>query len=479
MSKFISSAAIALILSCSIGWSVTTASAETYYPECNDGVDNDRDNAVDFPNDPDCSSISDTREGSETALGMDISVSDGRQYVGVGRPVTYSIILRPLYKEGSKTVNVELFLPEGVTFQSASNGGNVASGRVFWSGIVVNASQGQVVLSATGVPSETLKDGQTLTSRAIVDGIERTDTSLINYQLIEPGDQFRVSLDDGKQYIQPNGTSTYKLSVKNISNVASATDVKVSLPYVGLIAEVSDFPKIDHQYIIWPNIVLGPGETRLFTFSITFERKLIDGYPMRIRAQAGNAYSVDQTVVRYGVPGNEYNLSMSTDAKSITRGSQIQYRIVLKNDTPYIGANVPVTASLPLYSEFVSATEGGTWDGTNVRWQGLEVGPHGKRMLTYTIRVRNDAPMGAGLLASAYTKDDMVRTTVRVSDTGTQYAYNDAFTPETSNDGVIDPNTGYRMPRTGADLSAIAGGILSLVAGASTMLNRRKFLTLL
>ncbi len=476
MPQFFLSAFAFVLIAMSFSLSSEGVMAQTYYPECNDGVDNDRDGIVDYPNDADCTSISDTREGSDSLLGIDVTVSDGRQYVGPNRPVTYNVILRSLAKEGYKTVNVDLYLPEGITFQNASNGGYVTNGRIHWDGVIVNASQGQVILSATGQVSEYLKDGQVLTTRAVVDGLERTDTSLVNYQIIEPGEQFRVNIDDGKQYIQPNGTSRYTLTVKNISNVASATDVRVTLPYVALVTEASDYPKKENQAMTWSNIVLGPGETRTFSFTVQFERNLIDGYPMRIRAEAGKAYSVDQTVVRYGVPNKSYDLSMSTNATHATRGKLVTYTITLRNDTPYIGVNVPVTASLPLYSEFVSATEGGTWDGTNVRWQGLQVAPNGKRILAYTIRVRNDAPMGASLLASAYVKEEMIRTTVRVSpEEGVQYAYNDQSDSAAQSSGIIDPTTGYRMPRTGADLSAIAGGILSLIAAGSTVMQRRKF----
>ena len=67
--------------------------------------------------------------------------------------------------------------------------------------------------------------------------------------------------------------------------------------------------------------------------------------------------------------------------------------------------NENVNVPLPVYSEFVDATEGGVWDGSNVRWSSLAIAPNDERVLTYKVRVRSDSPLDHPLMVSVSSHD--------------------------------------------------------------------------
>lgn len=463
----------------------STTNPSGYYAQCGDGADNDRDGKVDYPDDTDCTSVNDTQEGPHYNLGITTTVTDNRTQVAPGRPISYNIVLRPNFTDGYRTVNVDLYLPAGVTFTSASHGGVVTTGRIHWDSIAVNAREGAKVLTVSAAVSQYVKDGQILTTRAIVEGQETIDTSTISYLAIDAGAQFRMTLDDGKQYVLPGDEVVYTLKVKNVSNLISATDVKVLLPVLSeFLRADGDYKKDDLQTIVWKNTVFQPGEEKIFGFTVKIDRSTLKNYTIRVRATAGSVTTADSTIVHIGAPDKAVTISV-TDGLTVVEKGQLQtVRISLHNNSSFVATNLAVTGALPLYTDFVSADQGGTWDGTNVRWNGLQVTANTTRVLTYTLRIRKDAPMGERILASAalggsVTRDAsaiqsmIVRDTTRtvpnsaIAATPTLYAFGDE---------PMDPATGITMPRTGADMVTIFGAGIGMLASASAFFTRRKIL---
>ncbi len=463
----------------------TSTNPSGYYAQCGDGTDNDRDGKVDYPDDTDCTSVNDTQEGPHYNLGITTTVTDNRTQVAPGRPISYNIVLRPTFTDGYRNVNVDLYLPNGVVFTNASNGGVITTGRVHWDSVAINAREGAKVLTVNASVSEFVKDGQIFTTRAVVEGQETIDTSTVSYLAIDPGAQFRMNLDDGKQYSLPGDENVYTLKVKNISNLTSATDVKVLLPVLSeFLRADGDYKKDDLQTIIWKNTVFQPGEEKIFSFTVKIDRSTLKDYVIRVRATAGSVTTADTTIIRLGAPAKAVTLSI-TDGTIIAERGQLQtIHITLRNSSSYVATNLAVTGALPLYTDFVSADQGGTWDGTNVRWNGLQVTANATRTLSYTLRIRKDAPLNERLVASAalggtLSRDASASQNLIVRDS-TRVVPNAAIASADSNlyalGDQIDPATGITMPRTGADMADVAGAAFGLAASASAFFTRRKIL---
>lgn len=448
------------------------ASADVFYPACSDGADNDHDGFVDYPADPDCTSVNDNNESAHYNLGVTANVTDGRSQVAPGRPVTYTVTLRPNFTDSFRQVSVDLYLPTGVVFVNASDGGVITVGRVHWDTVSVNTREGVKVLTVNANVSEFMKDGDNLVTRLVVDGQETTDTSVVSYSSIEPGDQFRLNMTATKQYALPGDTIDYTLKLSNISNLLSATNLQVTLPPLADFLEASDYPTYDMQTLMWKNIQLAPGQERTYTFSLKLDRSSHDGYVFKVRAQAGNVFATQFVTTRINLPAKAISTSVINTQPLTQRGQLVTYKVLVKNSTSFVGTNMTANAAIPLYGQFVSADNGGYFDGSNVRWKGLIVEPNSTRVLSYTIRVRNDAPMGEALTgsATANNRTNIARDTTRVVPAGTQQvAYNyDGFALGDISDGIV-------MPRTGADAGALGVILTTGLAAAGTLLQRRKF----
>ena len=65
------------------------------------------------------------------------------------------------------------------------------------------------------------KAGQYLVARALSEGAESTDTSLVEEYVAQAADQFRVSITDGKDFILPNSKLTYTTRVRNMRSMSA------------------------------------------------------------------------------------------------------------------------------------------------------------------------------------------------------------------------------------------------------------------
>jgi len=78
-------------------------------------------------------------------------------------------------------------------------------------------------------------------------------------------------------------------------------------------------------------------------------------------------------------------------------GDVLEYEIAIHNAETKLATEVDVDAALPQYTEFVAASEGGTWTGNGIRWNNLTVSPKGDRLLGLKLRIRSDAPIGTAV----------------------------------------------------------------------------------
>ncbi|MBM3227716.1 DUF11 domain-containing protein, partial [Candidatus Peribacteria bacterium] len=149
---------------------VPTAAAQscTTCVQCNDGLDNDGDGFIDFPNDPGCSSATDNDESNPLTADLSITKS-GPSSVALGGVVSYTLTAT---NDGPNTANSVTFqdpIPTGLTFAPGSSSSNcVQNGsNILCNNITLTNGQSATMTVAFNVPT-TFACGGTIQNQATV-----------------------------------------------------------------------------------------------------------------------------------------------------------------------------------------------------------------------------------------------------------------------------------------------------------------------
>lgn len=366
------------------------------HSQCSDGQDNDNDGRVDYPQDDDCSNLDDDFEGLGLS-GNFITVTDGKESVSPGGNMVYVITLKQ-QRQDARVVNVDFHLPHQGNIVSASDSGDVRESHVRWTNISVYKNVTRTItVNANVKPEATV--GQYMVARALVSGEEATDTTLIENYVAPQNDTFKVSITDGREFITPGQNLTYTVRVKNTSSTTKTSDVRASMPYMSDFLTISEGGIRDSYNVTWKNVTLEPGVEKVFSYTAQVDRDAVDRFAIRARAYVGTISALDETVVRFGLPYNAITTSISDNRNTAEIGQLLTYVIKATNTSDVVGTQVAISANMPQFGEFVSATEGGISDGNNVRWLIAQIAPKDTRTFSYTVRVRSDAPLDAILTA--------------------------------------------------------------------------------
>lgn len=390
---------------------VETAHAD--YTQCADGIDNDRDGRTDYPEDDNCSSIDDTTEWADN--GVFVSVTDNRDTVSPGEAVIYIITLKQ-QRDDVALMDVMFHIPfqSGITYLSDDgsiiNGG--ATGR--WIKVAVFKNNTRR-LSVHAVISPYAKPEQLLVTRVTANGSTASDTTLVSTAgraIPYPENQLQVSISDHRDNAGPGDVLDYLVTVRNPERTGTTVHVRVKIPVALQVTDARDADFIGNE-IVWQNVTLDPGQEKTFSFRAVVDTRAPRSYAIQVVARAGNVVAYDRTVTG----GSPYNLfaTITDNRDTANRGDLLTYAIHIDNTAGRLDPDANINASLPIHGEFVSATEGGTWDGRNVRWMHIQVAPGGSRDLMFTVRVRSDAPdatlLRATALVQGFTTSDITQVT--------------------------------------------------------------------
>jgi len=367
------------------------------HSECSDGIDNDGNGLIDYPQDTGCFTPDDDYEGPHLT-GNFVSVTDHRDTVRPNDSVVYLINLKQ-QRDNYRDMNVLLHLPFQANIVSASDGGEVSPGYVRWTNVSVNKNVTRTLQVNVNI-SPDAQPGQYLLAEAKVPGMTATDTTLVQESVQPQANHYFLSLTDNHEYALPGENLTYTVRVRNDGSQTTVSDLHLALPYETYFISASNNGVRDSYNVTWRSVSLEPGETKTFTAAAQVDYRTTNKMIIRSRAYIGPVSDLDQTVILIGLPYNAITTSITDNRTSAQVGDILTYTVIVKNNSSVPGINVALDASLPHYGEFVSATEGGYWDGKNVRWLGLQVQPNGTRTLQYSVRVRSDTPQGAVMLAS-------------------------------------------------------------------------------
>lgn len=395
----VSIGAVALVLSMSFTGLFALTTQETFanHTQCSDGIDNDNDGMADYPQDDDCQNLDDDYEGANLT-GNFVTITDGHEKVQAGEAVVYVITLKQ-QRDTTRNVNVTFHLPHQANIVGASDGGSIIDGTtVRWTNVSVYKNVTRALTVNVNV-NPSASNGQYLVARVNVDGSEATDTTLIEEFVTAASDTYRVSITDGRDFIQPETNLTYTIRVRNTSTQSRTTDVRASMPYTTNFLSASGNARRDSYNVTWKDELFQPNEEKMYTFTTRVDRDATDRTSIRARAYVGTVNAMDETIVRFGVPYDAVSATITDNRNTAEIGQILTYTIRVSNNSDLVATQVAVNASTPAFAEFVSATEGGYSDGNNIRWLIIQIAPHDTRTLSFSARVRSDAAINSILTA--------------------------------------------------------------------------------
>ncbi len=430
------------------GFSLTTEQTKAIHTECSDGLDNDGDRKSDYPQDDDCESLDDDYEGI-SHTGNFITLTDGKEEVQQSGALVYVITLKQ-QRETSRNVNVDFHIPFQGNIVSASDGGSVTDHDVRWTNVSVYKNATRTLQVHVNVrPDAPL--GQYLVARVRSNGDEVTDTTLVTEVKQKSTIDYSVSVSDGEEFVQPGEELTYTVRVRNTGEEMMTSDVRLNLPSSIYFISASDGGVQQSYTVVWPQMVFEPGTTRILSAKVQVDPRAHNRISILARANVGGASDTDHTTINIGVPKKMITATITDNRETAKVGETVTYNIYVKNNhNSLVATNVAVDAGLPRFGQFASATDGGYFDGTNVRWVIVQLAPGENRLLQFSAKIRPDAEEGATLVASAVADGAngvIVRDTTTVSRYGSSVKQQPLFR-KTADRGEVFPGGSIRYTLT-------------------------------
>ena len=372
--------------------SVPAYSVNAASTECADGIDNDFDGLIDYPQDSECLSLHDNSEGP-TGRGLFIEVYDGLDTVKQSGNITYTIKLQN-ERIKQREIDVRLFIPHQTNYLSASNGGYRDGDYVIWRNVTVYSGRERELYVNVSVKPRTPID-LLVVAEVVSEGQKVFDTTRVvegkAQQNLHP---VKLSVSDGRAYAEPREKLTYKIVVDNSAGETKEYRLQATVPSHLEYNSASGNPEKKSKNVTWPETTISAGDMHEYILTATVDRDVQDGIPVQLRVSTAEGFASDTTSINKGLLDTAFNVHVTDGYSTITSENIVTYKIFVKNRTSKLATEVDVNNALPSYTEFVSASEGGYWTGTNIRWQGLTISPNGERTLTVSARIRKDAPLG-------------------------------------------------------------------------------------
>ncbi|MDD5103409.1 MAG: hypothetical protein PHX93_03335 [Candidatus Peribacteraceae bacterium] len=332
-----------------------------------------------------------------------LTLTDGVDSVQPGGSLTYVVTVRSDSQNVTLT-DVTLTLPAYANLVEASDAGRREGNTIVWNNVAVNPVVGRRLVVGVSVDPYA-EIGGAMTAEATCEGERIADRTVIAGSRVVPlPPEIRLRISDGKDYAGPDEELRYVLTVENLSDFDRTFDLRGELPSsVSFLAATGQYQE-QNGSISWTDQLIRAGDMRTFEIMVAVEHDVVDFATIVFKASVDGFPASDTTVVQRQPVVEGFNITVSDGLTSVTPASSVSYQIHLRNDGDILATGLSLSAALPVYAEFMEASNGGVWTGNNVRWENLTVSPHGERVLTVDAHVRTDAPLGATLRMTAETQ---------------------------------------------------------------------------
>lgn len=342
---------------------------------------------------------------SASSEGISISVTDGRKTIHAGGTLIYALHVSNQSGD-TETVDIEFDVPDYTTIISPSNGGELRSGKVYWSNMTMSPNSNVVLnVQVTLVPN--IEDGTVLTATAYADDVRSTDTTVIGTSVI-PQKSFKVSVTDNKKTVSPTEEITYTATVKNVSNTDEVTDVHFSLSQFVTIVDIDSDARVNNNSVTWYNVELPAGTSKTYVIDGHVERFAAEYYLLTTKLQAGGVTATDLTSVQTNVEDLMNNDDDANDAKikfsvypdstEVLPGGRIRYSVSVRNaDSTKVNDLVATVKFDPSVAVLLNAGKAEKVNASTLQWDVPSLAAGETWRTTFELALVDGLPLGTSI----------------------------------------------------------------------------------
>ncbi|MDY6986725.1 MAG: hypothetical protein SWQ30_01605 [Thermodesulfobacteriota bacterium] len=364
--------------------------------------------------DPECE---DTPVGCGLVVTKDDGVPEG-EWVKQGDNISYALCVENLTPFALHSVTLTDGLPAETDFVSASDAGTYQSGphTVTWNIGTLSAGEKRCVDLVVNVKSET-PSGTVVRNSCVADSDETGPTDPV-IEETPVGDNLVVSKNDGMEddeWVEPGDNITYDLCVENLTPF-SVTDTTVTdtLPAETDFVSASDqgeYHQSTHT-VTWNLGTLVAGEIRCIDLVVNVSTLTPFGTTVTNTCYADSAETdptdpvTEETAVGDGLVVSK-NDGMG-QGEWVEPGDNITYGLCVTNLTPFDVHNATLTDSLPDETDFVSASNGGSYNSSThtVTWDLGTLAQSQEQCVDLVASVKTSTPLGTVVVNSCVADSD-------------------------------------------------------------------------
>ncbi|MBP1929387.1 putative repeat protein (TIGR01451 family)/fimbrial isopeptide formation D2 family protein [Methanolinea mesophila] len=247
---------------------------------------------------------------------------------------------------------------------------------------------------------------------------EYTFPPLVCYHILEaefePGGNITINKTSDQEIVSPGEVFTYHISYGNLRPFPAydATIIDI-LPEELEFVSASGGGVFNGTAVIWDLGDLDPGETGMVNLTVEVEEDIESATIIN----CATIYAEDLTPVTSCTEVSVYRLELEKESSVMQAvpGQEYVYTLVFENPGDNPVTNVTITDALPPELIFISASAGGTFDGTSVNWTIGSIPAMGVGEVNFTVRVKDSVQSGILILnCGVITSDQTVPRTACV-----------------------------------------------------------------
>lgn len=300
---------------------------------------------------------------------LSLSAAASQSVATAGQPLAYTLKYANVGGATASNTTLTATLPEGVSFVSASDGGTATGNQVTWPlGFVTAASAGtrSITVTVTAAPGSVLAaTSSTLTAFSVAPAT----ASLPVLNVVAPPNA-QISVTPSTTSAAVNSYLTYTIVYSNTGGSAAVTTVlQDALPSNTTFVQASMGGTYDSTTgnVRWNLATLVPGQGGALSFTVQVGGSAggtISNSSCSISAANMPAVSAAAAAVSVTV-ASPLTVSIVAAPSPVVRGTQINAVVQYRNSGAS-ATNVVIKVPLPADATFLSATSGGTSDGSGV-----------------------------------------------------------------------------------------------------------------
>jgi uncharacterized repeat protein (TIGR01451 family) len=342
---------------------------------------------------------------------MSLVLADSPDPVQAGANLTYTLTYSNAGSTGATGVSISATVPANTTFVSATAGGANASGNVTWNVGAVGAGASGSVQMVVHVMSP-LASGTILPSGAAT--VDCAETSPVGATgtttTVASAPVLGIVKSDSPDPVQAGSNLTYTLSYANSGNAnATSTVMTDTVPANTVFVSATNGGTLSGATITWNLGTLAAGGAGSAQVVVRVVSPLANGTTI-----TSGACSIDSAQTS-AVPGASITTAVASSPAlgvgatatpdPVEAGSNITYTVSYSNGGNAVSTGTVLSATLPVNTTFVSASNGGIVGSGTVNWSlgTLATGVGGS--VQFVARVVPALPNGTLITLATYTID--------------------------------------------------------------------------